>query len=308
MPTDASEPFEFTPRLLRIAPAVACRFGRNQREVEEIESAIYFAMVGASRKWRPDAGASPATWLYRAAVLTARRTVHRQRQRRRQERAVSLDAALKDREAGNLLLLVADEKAPDPAEQIETVDVARQALRRLGPLERRVVEMRMCGEHFKAIGAAVGMTRQGAQWTYEQAIGWLRRSFVTRGGTPAEKTARLRDWMEANPDRAARHLASVRGKGLERCRATFRRLRATTGYADLPMRQGRVLAWLAKRGEEGGDTYSVAAGTGLTVHTTRKALGLLLSGGRVEKLGGGGKGGPARYRVTARAVDGRVRA
>jgi len=302
--TAGDGPFEWTPRMFTIARAVARKFARNHTEADELESEIQYAMVVAAPKWQPGGGASPETWLYRAALLTARREAPRYR--KRLARTVSLDsnAGTPLIARGCLLAVLEDEKTPDPEGETLATEVYAKAMRRLSVLDRRMVRMRLDGHLFRDIGAAVGMTHQGAEWRYKKAIRRLRRSAprwgINRGALS------LAAWRAADPEGADQVRREGANKGRRHYAANRRRERAMTGWPELPAAQGRLMAWLAER--ESGDTAEAVAELGRSVGYVRNALSFLKARGLVERCGGGGIHGAARYRVTARAADGRERA
>jgi RNA polymerase sigma factor (sigma-70 family) len=66
-------------------------------------------------------------------------------------------------------------REPTPLEAVALADEVEQVMRRLGPLEQRMLEMRLQGYNLDEIGAATGRTERTVRRTLEQVKTLLRQ-------------------------------------------------------------------------------------------------------------------------------------
>jgi RNA polymerase sigma factor (sigma-70 family) len=171
---------QLTKRHLNIPWAVSRRMARGDRELaDEMCSAGCLALVRAARRYDPKKcfDAEPGGWLHHnvvcacLAVWTARaRGDH-----------FGIDARkskfrnCKFFQAGTGRGWPLAGREPDPADAAERRDLGEVLFSKLTAGDREIVTLRLLGRKYAEIGAALGLSDEGARQRYRKALAELRR-------------------------------------------------------------------------------------------------------------------------------------
>lgn len=170
-------------RLVRTAALQCYRRIRFRLPLEDLEQEAWFGLELALRTYRPDGGASLATWIKRKIWYRLhdflRGQDHLSRQRRQQVKSGEAEdirvRSLDERDSSGRSLASGLAARDGGIEEVERHDLVQRLLKRLRPLERQVVEAYyLHGLTMAAVGRRLGFSKNYVSIVHKGAIERLR--------------------------------------------------------------------------------------------------------------------------------------
>lgn len=274
---------------LKIAEALARKWGRTDDEVEHLRDCAITRILQCSATWTPG-GMSFDRWLwFNAERDMPQRRIRYRRLRRHRGTAFSQLGT----EDFDPIEFVADPRS-NGAGSLEGRETIARHLKRVPVRARRVIRLWLVGHTFTEIAAKLGYpSYEGPRYLFRKAIKRLRRSFSRSRASAVS----LEHWAAARPDEARKIALRGASKGRAARIKECRKERRLVGWANRPALHGRILREL-EQGQR--DTQTLAELLEVDAAYCRNTLCRLKRDGLVERVSGGGLGGPVHYAITDR--------
>lgn len=270
---------------------VAARYRLRGNADEAVSHVIHYVLWYAGT-YRPDRGLPRRGWL-RYLVRKGLLNYFSSRHNCRWWAVMSLDTPMGD---GEVTVADACGKPDRGLDRVDDLDLIRRLTRRVKVRHRKMLFMEAAGMTLVEIGRAVSLPVAWVCKILKRVKRHMRRVYLRLddGAGRGPASGPRRHQVER------RKLVRAAAKGRNVYARERRKERELVGWPHLPAAQGKALAFLATVPHS--STPEIAEACGVKISTCRNALAALKRDGRVERCGGGGLGGDALYRITAKAL------